>query len=90
MIANLTLNTEKVKIDLGDYRFIRFVESPISHTDPNDNKVRVYFLANHKDAKDNLVELVYFEVSALEINLWESNKVQFFTCNSKINLRKDS
>ncbi len=69
MIVNLTLNTEKVKIDLGDYRFIKFVESPISHTDPNDYKVRVYFLANHKDAKDNLVELVYFEVSALKINL---------------------
>jgi len=38
------VNSEQLRIDLGDFRFVKFVECPISHTDEEGYDVRVYFL----------------------------------------------
>ena len=69
MIANLTVNTKQIRLVLGDYRFIKFVDCPVSHTDPNFYLVRVYFLVQHKDEKDRKVHLLYFDVSAQDIDI---------------------
>lgn len=59
----------------------------MSHTDPNFYLVRVYFLVQHKDEKDRKVHLLYFDVSAQDIDIESEKKINLYVCTSAIFLK---
>lgn len=48
LACNLALNCPKKLLDLGDYRFVRFVETSFTPEQTHPNFVTVYFLVKHK------------------------------------------
>ena len=49
LVCNLAMNEPKKLIDLGDFRFVKFVETSYIPETTHPNQTEVYFLVKHRN-----------------------------------------
>ena len=51
MVCNIAMNQPKKLVDLGEYRFVKFVETSYIPESTNANWISIFFLVKHRKEK---------------------------------------